>query len=114
MEAADRIAAFRKLLETDPEDPLLHYGLGLELLKTGEAGEAAREFAEAARLNPDHTAAYREWGKALEGVGKREEAAEAWRRGVEVSHKTGDLQTRKEMEVFLRRLGEGSGSPTRG
>jgi Flp pilus assembly protein TadD len=104
----ERIAAFRKLLEAEPGDPLLRYGLGLELLKAGRAPEAAAEFAEAARLSPDHTAAYREWGKALERAGRPGEAREAWRRGVEVSRRTGDLQTRKEMEVFLRRLEEGA------
>ncbi len=104
--ASDRIGAFRKLLESDPKDPLLHYGLGLELLKAGSAEEAAREFAETVRLNPDHTAAYREWGKALERAGRPGEAREAWSLGIGVSGRTGDLQTGKEMEVFLRRLGE--------
>lgn len=108
--AQERAAAFRKLIEADPGDPLLRYGLGLELLKMGRADEAAREFAEAARLHPDHTAAYREWGRALERAGRPAEAREAWAKGVEVSHRTGDLQTRKEMEVFLRRLGE-KGAP---
>lgn len=109
--ASERIEAFRKLLEGDSKDPLLHYGLGLEMLKAGSPEEAAREFAEAARLNPDHTAAYREWGRALERAGRPGEAREAWSRGVEVSRRTGDLQTRKEMEVFLKRLGENRPAP---
>lgn len=111
---SERIEAFKKLLEADPKDPLLHYGLGLDLLKAGSAEEAVREFAEAARLNPDHTASYREWGKALERSGRPGEAREAWLRGLEVSRRTGDLQTGKEMEVFRRRLEEGGGAATRG
>lgn len=108
---SERVEAFKRLLEADPKDPFLHYGLGLEMLKAGPAEEAAREFAEAARLNPDHTASYREWGKALERAGRPEEAREVWEKGVEVSRRTGDLQTGKEMEVFLRRL---AGKPTPG
>jgi hypothetical protein len=37
----------------------------------------------------------------LEGV---EEARAAYRKGLEVAAQTGDLQTKKEIEVFLRRL----------
>jgi hypothetical protein len=43
-------------------------------------------------------------GRALERAGRREEARAAYRRGLEVAARTGDLPTKKEIEVFLRRL----------
>jgi hypothetical protein len=37
-------------------------------------------------------------------MGRIDEARAAYRRGLEVAATTGDLQTKKEIEVFLRRL----------
>jgi predicted Zn-dependent protease len=104
MDPAERIASFRKLLASDPKDPMLHYGLATTLLGAGEPGEAATHLEAAIQLNPDYTAAYRELGRALEALGRTEEALEAWRRGIEVASKTGDLQAGKEMTIFSARL----------
>ncbi|HET6203467.1 MAG TPA: tetratricopeptide repeat protein [Planctomycetota bacterium] len=104
MDLAARIEAFRSLLAQEPADPLLRMGLGLALLESGDAEGARAELAEAVRLKPDYAAAYREWGRALEGAGRPGEAAEVWARGAEVARATGDLQAGREMEVFLKRL----------
>jgi predicted RNA polymerase sigma factor len=59
-------------------------------------------------LEPGHparyTIAHRGLGRALERAGRREEARAAYRKGLEVAARAGDLQTKKEIEVFLRRL----------
>jgi hypothetical protein len=46
-------------------------------------------------------------GRALERAGRRADAVSAYRKGLEVATRTGDLQTKKEIEVFLRRLESG-------
>ena len=71
---------------------------------SGFAEEAVAEYREAVRLKPDYTAAHRGLGRALERAGRPDDAIAAYRRGLEVAEGTGDLQTKKEMEVFLRRL----------
>lgn len=100
----DRIAAFRAAVAAEPEDPAARYGLAQALLGAGRCDEAARGFEEAIRLSPRYTAAYRGLGRALEGAGRREEAARAYEAGIALARETGDLQTGREMEVFLRRL----------
>ena len=60
-------------------------------------------------LEPGHparyTIAHRGLGRALERAGRREETRAAYRKGLEeAARRTGDLQTKKEIEVFLRRL----------
>jgi Flp pilus assembly protein TadD len=102
--SADRIAQFREVVELMPDDPVARFGLAGAYLEAGRSGEAAVEYNEAIRLKPDYTAAHRGLGRALEAVGRAEEARVAYRRGIEVAGETGDLQTRKEIEVFLRRL----------
>jgi predicted Zn-dependent protease len=100
----DRIESLREIVAAEPEDALARFMLGKELLDRGLAAEAAAELAEAVRLNPDHTASWRWYGQALEAAGLVEEARLVYRLGIEVSERTGDLQTGKEMKVFLGRL----------
>ncbi len=113
MAASDRIAEFREVAELMPEDPVVRFGLAGAYLEAGRAEEAAREYGEAIRLKPDYSAAHRGLGRALERAGRLDEARDAYRKGLEVATQTGDLQTKKEIEVFLRRLDRaGSGKET--
>lgn len=91
-------------MRDDPDDPLGHYMLGLEYARLRRPEDAANAFRRAADLNPDHTAAWRELGKALRDAGRPEEAVAAFETGLEVAARTGDLQTAKEIGVFLRRV----------
>jgi len=70
---------------------------------------AADEYREAIRLKPDYSAAHRGLGRALERAGQIAEARVAYQQGLEVATRAGDLQTGKEIEVFLRRLEKAAG-----
>lgn len=109
MSEADRIAEFREVAELFPDDPVVRFGLAGAYLEAGHAGDAAREYEAAIRLKPDYSAAYRGLGRALTRAGRLAEAREAFQKGLEVATKTGDLQTRKEIAVFLRRIAESAG-----
>ena len=100
----DRIQEFREVAELMPDDPVVHFGLAGAYLEAGFADAAVAEYHEAVRLKPDYTAAHRGLGRALEKAARPDDAIAAYRRGLEVAERTGDLQTKKEMEVFLRRL----------
>lgn len=100
-----RIHKFQELLAKDPQDPMLHYGFGNELLKGERFADAVQSFEEAIRINPNYTAAYRQLGKSLASLDRNDEARRAFEDGIALGLETGDLQTVKEMKVFLRRLG---------
>jgi Flp pilus assembly protein TadD len=102
----EKIAQFKEVADLMPDDSVVRLGLATAYLEAGQAEDAVREFRETIRLKPDYTAAHRGLGRALERAGRPEEAMVAYRRGIEVGRVTGDLQTIKEMEVFLRRLGK--------
>lgn len=110
MSPADRIAEFREVAELMPDDPVVRFGLASAYLEAGHAEDAVREYREAIRLKPDYSAAHRGLGRALERAGRVPEARAAYRQGVLVATETGDLQTRKEIEVFLRRLDRAGGN----
>ena len=104
MTPQEKIAQFKEVADLMPDDPVVRLGLAIAYLEAGQAEEAVREFKETIRLKPDYTAAHRGLGRALERAGRPEEARAAYMHGIEVGRVTGDLQTVKEMEVFLRRL----------
>ena len=92
-----------------PDDPVVRFGLAGAYLDAGQADLAVAEYREAIRLKADYSAAHRGLGRALERSGRAEEARAAYRQGLEVAARTGDLQTKKEIEVFLRRLEKPAG-----
>ena len=100
----DRIEEFKEVVEIMPDDPVVRFGLAGAYLDAGQADAAVVEYGEAIRLKPDYSAAHRGLGRALERAGRREEALAAYRKGLEVAARTGDLQTKKEIEVFVHRL----------
>jgi Flp pilus assembly protein TadD len=104
MAEEDRIAEFREVLELMPEDPVVRFGLAGAYLDAGQPENAVTEYQEAIRLKPDYSAAYRGLGRSLERAGRLDEARAAYTRGLDVATQNGDLQTKKELEVFLRRL----------
>ena len=100
----ERLRALEAAVREEPEDALGHYMLGLEYHRLARLDDAANAFRRAVERNPDYTAAYRELGKTLRDAGHRQEAIRVLETGLAVAAKTKDLQTAKEMEVFLRRL----------
>ena len=88
----------------DAGDPVARPGLAGAYLDAGQAESAILEYEETIRLKPDYSAAHRELGPALERAGRRDDAPAAYRKRLAVAARTGDLETKKEIEVFLHRL----------
>ena len=103
-----RIQKFQEFLAKDPQDSMLHYGLGNELSKSRRFADAVESFEAAIRVKHNYTAAYRQLGKSLEELGRKDEARRAYEDGIALGLEAGDLQTVKEMKVFLTRLGADS------
>jgi uncharacterized protein HemY len=103
-----KLDQLKELAQLDPDDPVVHYGLGCEYLRFKEYEEAAACFRRTLELKPDYSAAHRDLGKALEKIGQTEQAIAAYRKGKEIACQKGDLQTEREIDVFLKRLGVAS------
>ena len=102
-----RLEQFREIVEMDPDDYFAHFGYASALFEVGRYPEAALEFREAIRRKPDYSAAFRDLGKALERSGAYAEAKQVYSQGIPIAERNGDLQTLKEMQVFLKRLEQG-------
>jgi superkiller protein 3 len=104
---AERVEKLRALLARDAEDATAWFGLGRALFELGRADEAVGPFRRAIGLDPNYTAAHRDLGRALLESGAPREAVEVLEGALELAQRTGDLQTGRETEIFMRRaLGE--------
>jgi Tfp pilus assembly protein PilF len=93
-----------KLLESGQDNAPLRFGLGSAYLKQGDAENAVVHLGKAIEFDPLFSAAWKLYGKALQEVGEKDKAADAFRRGIDVASEKGDVQAAKEMAVFLKRL----------
>ena len=91
------------MLAAGRDDALLRFTLGNAYL-ADEPARAAEHLERAVALNPDYSAAWKLLGKALTSAGRDDDAIEAYRRGIDIAKRKGDIQAAKEMRVFLRRL----------
>ncbi len=100
----NKIEMLQQLVSQNPDNALYHYTLGNEYVKQKQWALAIAPLRQAIQLDPRFTAAYRELGKALAATGQTQEAITVYEKGIGVGESTGDLQTVKEIRVFLNRL----------
>ena len=100
----DRIATFRSFISKSPSDPFPRYGLAMEYKARGELGEAWKVFEELLAGFPDYVATYLMAGGTLVGLDRKDEAAEIYRKGIEVAQRRGDQHARRELESALAEL----------
>ncbi len=100
---------FRKLVEKDPENPMILFSLGNELFKEEKYEEAKGHLQKAVENKPDYSVAFRTLGRTHFELGENEEARNVFERGREVAQANGDLQTVKEIDVFMKRLEKRAG-----
>jgi tetratricopeptide (TPR) repeat protein len=101
----DRLDALRAMLAQDPANQFARYGLATELNNQGRGEEAVAEFKTLLEFNPNYAAAYYHAGRALEGLGRIDDARQMLEKGIEVTTRTGDSHTRSELQAALDMLG---------
>ena len=97
----DRIATFRTFIAKSPSDPFPRYGLAMELKGRGELSEAWATFEELMTQFPDYVPTYLMAGGTLAALGRKDEAADVYRNGIEVATRRGDQHARRELEAAL-------------
>jgi predicted Zn-dependent protease len=83
--ATSRIEMFKQMLESEPENSMVRFGLANEYLKAGQHEEAVGALEEYLRRAEDEGAAYGMLARALEKLGRRDEARAAYERGIEAA-----------------------------
>jgi len=104
VEIEQRIETFKKMLELDLEDFLMHFSLAKALAEIPKYKEAEKSFREALRINPDYSVCYQTLGKLLEDMNRPRDAIEVYEKGIPIADRLGDLMPKKAMEVRLAKL----------
>ncbi len=100
----DRIATFKSFISRSPADPFPRYGLAMEHKTQGDLAAAWSAFSELLDQFPDYVPTYLMAGGTLTALGRKDEAAEVYRRGIEVAGRKGDAHARGELESALSEI----------
>jgi tetratricopeptide (TPR) repeat protein len=69
---------YRRALEQEPDDPVLHFNLGNALYATGDYAGATEQYRAAVRLDPGYAEVWNNLGNALSELDRWPEAIEAF------------------------------------
>ena len=96
-----RIEVFKKMLEADPGNSTVRFGLANELLKLERFAEAAAELQTYLGQANDQGNAYGKLAQALERLGKFDEARQAYQQGIEAANRHGHPGMAQDFQMAL-------------
>ncbi len=92
---SNRLEVLRNMVSQNPDDSFSRYGLAMEYARSGDLENAIQEYRALLAVNPNYSAAYYHGGQTLEKAGRREEARQLYREGLEATTRVGDLHSRR-------------------
>jgi predicted Zn-dependent protease len=99
-----RIELFRKMIEAEPQNTTVRFGLANELFKLERFEEAASELQTYLNLADDQGAGYGKLAQALERLGRIEDARAAYQQGISAAQKHHHPGMAQEFEIALTEL----------
>jgi len=101
--------AFRQMVAKNPKGFLGRFGLGNKILQEGgNLDEAVEHLRVAIQLDPVHVASHLALGRALIGLGKKDDAKTILQAGIDAAisgRSNGGRDLVPEMQTLLRTLG---------
>ena len=101
--SAARLESLKRLVEQNPGDSFLRYGLAMEYRNAGDLERAAGEFRALVAADPDYAPAYYQGGQTLERLGHVDEARKMYTEGVAAATRKGDHHARGELPCRAHR-----------
>jgi predicted Zn-dependent protease len=97
----NRIEIFEQMLEADPSNTMVMFGLAKEYEKLGDYGKVIALLEDYLTSASDEGNAYGVLAKAFLQTGNREKAIETYRKGIEVSRAHGHPSMANEYRMTL-------------
>jgi Tfp pilus assembly protein PilF len=98
---SDRMRQLQAMLQKEPNDTFLLYGLALEYKKANDAPHAIEYLDRVLTLDAGYCYAYHQKGLVYESLDDVEAAKRTYREGMEAAKKKGDEHARSEIEAAL-------------
>ena len=103
-QTSERLTKLMAMLERQPTDTFLLYGIALEHRKLGDARLALEYLERVVTLDPNYCYAYHQRGLIHESEGDLDAARRAYEQGIQASTRAGDLHAKGEIEAVLSLL----------
>jgi Flp pilus assembly protein TadD len=87
MTESTRIEMLHRMLERNPDDGRVRFGLAAEYERLGRWEEAVRQLREYLARSDDEGNGWGRLGRALRRLGREEEARDAYRQGIAAAHR---------------------------
>ncbi|NPB07372.1 MAG: tetratricopeptide repeat protein [Aquificae bacterium] len=100
----NRLEYFKKLLEQSPDNPMVHYSLGLEYQKMGNWEKAIEHLERYLTLKEDEGAVYRYLARCYEAIGDYEKAIRALEEGIRQAVKYNHPSMAEEYRNWIEQL----------
>lgn len=94
-----------QMLEQNPTDSFLLYGLANEYKNEGDLDKAVSSYRRLLEVNPEYVAAYYQCGQALESAGDSAAAAATYDAGIAIARRIGDAHALSELQAARDILG---------
>lgn len=98
---SDRIAVFEQMIEADPSNTMVMFGLAKEYEKLGRLDDVIRTLEAYLDNADDEGNAYGTLAAAYEKTGNREKAIETYKKGIDVSLAHGHPSMANEYKMTL-------------
>ncbi len=99
-----RMARLRQFLEADPNDPFLHYAIGIEHLKNKNFEEASQVFRDIIEAFPSYVPTYYQYAITKIRLGDIIGAVEVIKKGIPMALEAGEKRTVNELNMLLEDL----------
>ncbi len=96
-----RLEQLLKMLDREPNDPFLLYGIALEHKKSGDTQAALQMLEKVVQADPGHGYAFFQRGQIHEMCGDLSAARQAYTDGITAATSSGDAHARSELEGAL-------------
>jgi tetratricopeptide (TPR) repeat protein len=101
---SDRLTKLQQLLERDPNDPFVLYGIALEHKKLGDAKTAIEFLDRTISADAGYCYAYFQKGQIQESLGEASAAKETYEAGIAAARTKGDAHAESEIAGALSML----------
>jgi tetratricopeptide (TPR) repeat protein len=101
---SEKLQQLFKLLEREPNDTFLLYGIGMEYKKLDALPTAIEYFDRVIAADAGYCYAYFQKGQVFEKMNDPQKAKQAYRDGIAAAKRAGDAHAQSELEAALDML----------
>jgi len=99
-----RMKQLQQMLEKQPRDAFLLYGMALELKKAQDLQKALEYLHRVIEVDPGYGYAFYQMGQIHEQRGEVDSAKQSYRDGIEAAGRSGDSHAQSELQTALTML----------